>query len=114
MTRVGGGRGHKAPYKSTHVRVPEPIKDKVEKLIDEYKASLTDEFQAGGLDDNQGLPDSQADIDWNMVMKGVNKFIKEENLEEKIEEPKRYVRVALLTKLRGFIDREIRQTKLFS
>lgn len=27
-----GGRGKKAPYESTHVRIPEPIKDRVEEL----------------------------------------------------------------------------------
>lgn len=32
-----GGRGLKAPYETTHVRVPVPIKDKVQQLIDDYK-----------------------------------------------------------------------------
>lgn len=32
-----GGRGLKAPYDTTHVRVPMPIKDKVQQLIDDYK-----------------------------------------------------------------------------
>lgn len=32
-----GGRGNKAPYESTHVRVPLPIKDKVESIINEFK-----------------------------------------------------------------------------
>lgn len=32
MSKPVGGRGHSAPYKSTHVRVPEPIKDRVETL----------------------------------------------------------------------------------
>lgn len=33
-----GGRGVKAPYESTHVRVPIPIKEEVEKLIDQFKS----------------------------------------------------------------------------
>lgn len=32
-----GGRGVRAPYKSTHVRVPTPIKHEVEALIQAYK-----------------------------------------------------------------------------
>lgn len=32
-----GGRGHKAPYETTHVRVPVPIKDEVERLILAFK-----------------------------------------------------------------------------
>lgn len=32
MSKPVGGRGHLAPYKSTHVRIPEPIKDRVEIL----------------------------------------------------------------------------------
>jgi hypothetical protein len=33
MTGRAGGRGKKAPYTTTHVRVPEPIKHEVERLI---------------------------------------------------------------------------------
>lgn len=32
-----GGPGHRAPYRTTHLRVPEPIKDQVQTLIDDYK-----------------------------------------------------------------------------
>lgn len=35
-----GGRGNKAPYESTHVRVPVPIKAEVEKLINEFKLGI--------------------------------------------------------------------------
>lgn len=34
-----GGRGKKAPYESTHVRVPLPIKHEVESLIEKFKNS---------------------------------------------------------------------------
>ena len=39
MTKPVGGRGNKAPYESTHVRVPLPIKPKVQALIDEFRES---------------------------------------------------------------------------
>lgn len=33
MTFTKGGRGRQAPYTSTHVRVPDPLKSEVEQLI---------------------------------------------------------------------------------
>lgn len=36
MTKPVGGRGKKAPYESTHVRVPLPIKDRVEQIKEMY------------------------------------------------------------------------------
>lgn len=41
-----GGAKHKAPYDSTHVRVPVPIKPQVEALINEFRASI-DGFNKG-------------------------------------------------------------------
>jgi len=35
-----GGAKNKAPYESTHVRVPVPIKSKVQALIDEFKKDI--------------------------------------------------------------------------
>lgn len=35
-----GGAGNKAPYESTHIRVPVPIKDKVQSMVDDYKKSV--------------------------------------------------------------------------
>lgn len=32
-----GGRGAKAPYETTHVRVPLPVKEKVQAIIDAFK-----------------------------------------------------------------------------
>lgn len=37
MTNFKGGRGLKAPYETTHVRIPTPIKDKVEELSNAFK-----------------------------------------------------------------------------
>lgn len=33
-----GGRGVKAPYTTTHVRIPEPLKDRVQALSEAFKA----------------------------------------------------------------------------
>lgn len=37
MSIPKGGRGIKAPYETTHVRVPVPVKDHVQSMIDRYK-----------------------------------------------------------------------------
>jgi hypothetical protein len=47
-----GGPGHKAPYRTTHVRVPEPIKAAVQEMCDDFKRgalidSPASEAQAG-------------------------------------------------------------------
>lgn len=56
-----GGPGHRAPYRTTHLRVPEPIKNKVQLLIDDYKktvlvnqpVTLTDDSNAVNLESIQ-------------------------------------------------------------
>lgn len=45
MTVWRGGRGVKAPYETTHVRVPLPIKDKVEELCKVYKDGRLEELK---------------------------------------------------------------------
>lgn len=40
MPTPKGGRGHKAPYETTHVRIPVPIKGKVETLIEEFRLEV--------------------------------------------------------------------------
>jgi tetrahydromethanopterin S-methyltransferase subunit A len=41
MSKPIGGRGLKAPYETTHVRVPLPIKADVQALIDEFRERQT-------------------------------------------------------------------------
>lgn len=43
MTVWKGGRGVKASYQSTHVRVPLPVKEKVEAIIQAFKEGETEE-----------------------------------------------------------------------
>jgi hypothetical protein len=42
MSKPLGGRGKVAPYETTHVRVPLPVKDKVDKIIEDYRLSIID------------------------------------------------------------------------
>ena len=41
MSKPKGGRGKIAPYKTTHMRVPVPLKKRVSKLIEEYRDGLS-------------------------------------------------------------------------
>jgi predicted RNase H-like nuclease (RuvC/YqgF family) len=43
MSKPIGGRGNKAPYKSTHVRVPIPIKSEVQALIDGFRERYSEQ-----------------------------------------------------------------------
>jgi hypothetical protein len=40
MSQHKGGRGLKAPYETTHIRVPVPLKDALQRVIDAYKECL--------------------------------------------------------------------------
>lgn len=56
MAILKGGRGQKAPWETAMVRCPEPIKDKVQSVIDDWKRSQLDpdyqgENQAMAVDD---------------------------------------------------------------
>ena len=42
MSKPLGGRGKVAPYETSHVRVPLPVKDKVNKIIEDYRLSIID------------------------------------------------------------------------
>jgi hypothetical protein len=46
MDKPVGGRGKKAPYQTTHIRVPIPVKAQVEKLIEEYRLSGTTQVKS--------------------------------------------------------------------
>jgi hypothetical protein len=43
MSGRAGGRGKKAPYETTHVRVPMPIKTEIERLIRNFHQDSIDD-----------------------------------------------------------------------
>lgn len=55
MSKPKGGRGYTAPYKTTHVRVPVPIKEDVQKLIDDYRDSLLNSNEDSASDKSNTL-----------------------------------------------------------
>lgn len=73
MTKPLGGRGNKAPYETTQVRVPMPIKPQVEKLIAQYRAMI--------LNGNDTTEDTDLDnkkaLEFIICMKLVDRFIEE-------------------------------------
>lgn len=46
MNKPLGGRGKKAPYETTHLRIPLPIKADIEKLIENYRLSVIDGIES--------------------------------------------------------------------
>lgn len=42
MTKPIGGRGQKAPYITTHMRIPEPMKPEVQRLLDHFHGKDVD------------------------------------------------------------------------
>ena len=60
MNKNVGGRGKKSPYESTHVRVPLPMKDRVEELkqlyingsLEHYDQLLKDDYDKARLYEN--------------------------------------------------------------
>jgi len=67
------GRGQKAPYETTHYRIPKPIKPMVERIAEEYKQCLF----AGG--------------DEEEFLKKMSQSLEEEKPAQDVEELKREV-----------------------
>lgn len=42
MTKPIGGRGNKAPYETTHLRVPEPLIPEVKRLINRFHETYSE------------------------------------------------------------------------
>jgi hypothetical protein len=87
-----GGRGLKAPYETTHVRVPVPIKDKVQQLIDDYKNNQ-DTQQVNQQDDEQ---------DNNLI-----DFDKAVELARQVLKQKKSARVSIQNLLTGIYGKEV-------
>lgn len=46
-----GGRGNRAPYRTTHLRIPDPIKGQVQALVNDWKRSALVDSPATVEDD---------------------------------------------------------------
>jgi len=45
MDKPKGGRGKKAPYETTCIRVPVSLKPKIQKMIEDYRLSLDSDIK---------------------------------------------------------------------
>jgi len=90
MVKPVGGRGNKAPYQSTHVRVPIPIKSRVQALIDEFRESQTLEPKKllTSLDDEDQGDEDQGDEDQDEEGDGLSDL---ETIKSQAEMIQRYV-----------------------
>ncbi len=59
-----GGRGKKAPYETTHSRIPTPLKNQIAKLIDSYQGYV----EQGGDPDNPPLFCGEQDATKDIAM----------------------------------------------
>jgi hypothetical protein len=65
MNKPIGGRGKKAPYETTHVRVPVDLKPQIEKLIEEYRENgcvISEKIESDNSHDE--LPDYRKFLDY--------------------------------------------------
>jgi uncharacterized lipoprotein len=75
-----GGRGVKAPYESTNMRVPIPIKADVERFIRDYRNSIL-----GGESDS--LEDENKPV-YEYCLKLVNEFIQDNGFDKSLTSPR--------------------------
>ncbi len=80
MVKPVGGRGNKAPYESTHVRVPVPIKSQVQALIDEFRErqiqpSIKPLTSLDETEDEQDEPDEQGELSDSETIKSQAEMI---------------------------------------
>ena len=83
MVKPKGGRGHTAPYEQKHVRVPLPVLEQVNKIIDDYRTVVL----TGEKSSETNSP-SCAEIE--SCIKLVNRFLDEEKIsQESFDRPTR-------------------------
>lgn len=58
-----GGRGKRAPYETVVVRVPEPVLDRVEAIIDSYRLGLALEENPSGSKPVTGFEEIRERVD---------------------------------------------------
>ena len=66
-----GGRGKKAPYETSQVRVPNPLKEQIAELVDKYQSYV----EEGGEPDNPpsfiGIEDTSKDAEFKNLSKKI-------------------------------------------
>jgi len=76
-----GGRGIKAPYDSKVVRVPEPLLDKVNTLLDDFYNGTDNPLKDYSLDSTIALEQAREILDHNKIGKRSTKICLEKLLQ---------------------------------
>jgi hypothetical protein len=91
MSKPTGGRGNKAPYETRVLRVPVPILDSVNALIEHYR--------------NSALQDDSSSLNCDDILAVLDSYIQSHNLGEKIENHSRYRDITHLYRFRLWLQR---------
>lgn len=75
MSKAKGGRGQKLPYEQTHIRVPLPIRDRVQRIIDSYR-----NFVFGNEIVEEGSSAEPSEV--NAALKLLKRFIDDSAIDE--------------------------------
>ena len=93
-----GGRGHTAPYQTTHLRVPTAIKEQLQLVVDDYREQVI----SGQIDPSEGAVLNN--VFWDRKMPSKDKAIE---IAEQILKGKKSARQSLSKLLTGLYGEEI-------
>jgi hypothetical protein len=74
MIKPVGGRGKQAPYATTHLRVPVPIKEKLEAIIEDYRRAVVDGGESDPSTNSYDLSTGELEFIQNFCPGAVNDF----------------------------------------
>lgn len=81
MHKYKGGRGLKAPYTSKAVRIPSPILDDVEKMLDNFYNGIDDPIKNYSLDSSVAIEQAKEILEQNKTSKRSTKVCLEKLLQ---------------------------------
>jgi predicted transcriptional regulator len=56
MSKPVGGRGHKAPYQTTTIRIPVDVKEQVDEIVNRFHSSNSELAKADSINNDGILP----------------------------------------------------------
>lgn len=81
MSKYKGGRGLKAPYESKTVRVPLPILDDVNRLLDNFYSGIDNPLKNYSLDSTVAIEQAREILEHNKIGKRSTKHCLEKLLQ---------------------------------
>ena len=96
-TIAKGGRGHKAPYDTTHQRIPVEVKPVIDKITKAYRVAYFERSEDGADDILQDIEEAVE----NAVNKPINKFNNDFNNQKLLEIKERILKKTRSDKLKS-------------